>query len=171
MIRRILLPVVAAMLMSAAVRAADSPSAAFEQQLAAATKSSSVTVVHLWAPWCSNCKAELANGGWSGFIAANPDVNFVFVTFWNKADGHELLEKNGVGGQKNFRLLLHPNASRKHGEMTTQLLGLPVSWLPTTWIFQAGDLRYAMNYGELHFPMLQQLIRDSTDPWDHPPAK
>jgi thiol-disulfide isomerase/thioredoxin len=171
MIRRILLPVVAAMLTSAAVLADDSPSAALERQLAEATKSSSVTVVHLWAPWCSNCKAELANGGWSGFIAANPDVNFVFATVWNSADGHELLERNGVGGEKNFRLLLHPNGSRKHGEMVTQLLGLPISWLPRTWVFKDGELRYAMNYGELHFPVLQQLVRDSSDPWDHPAAK
>ncbi len=171
MIRRILLPAVAAILMCGVVRADDSPSAALEQQLAEATKSPGVTVVHLWAPWCSNCKAELANGGWSGFIAANPDVNFVFVTVRNTADGHELLEKNGVGGQKNFRLLLHPNGSRKHGEMVTQLLGLPISWIPTTWVFKDGNLTYAMNYGELHFPMLQQLIRDSSDPWDHPTAK
>ena len=72
-------------------------------------------MVHFWAPWCPNCKAELANGGWSGFIAANPDVNFVFVTIWNPTDGRELLEKNGVGAEKNFQLLLHPNGSRERG--------------------------------------------------------
>ncbi len=167
MIRRILVPALAAVLVSVAARAADTPSAALEQQLAAATQSAGVTVVHFWAPWCPNCKAELANGGWSGFIAAHPDVHFVFVTIWNPVDGHELLEKSGVGAEKNFQLLLHPNASRKRGEKVSELLGLPISWIPTTWVFREGRLTYAMNYGELHFPVLDQLIRDSSDSWDH----
>ena len=47
----------------------------------------------------------------------------------------------------------------------TQFLGLPITWLPTTWIFREGQLRYAMNYGELRFPILQQLIRDTADKW------
>jgi hypothetical protein len=49
------------------------------------------------------------------------------------------------------------------GEKVDELLGCPISWIPTTWVFRDGKLRYAMNYGELRFPMLQQLIRDSTD--------
>ncbi len=167
MIRRILIPALAAALASFSARAADSPSLALEQQLAAATQSANVTVVHLWAPWCSNCKAELANGRWSAFIAAHPDVNFVFVTLWNSVDGRDLLEKNGVGSEKNFQLFLHPNTSRQRGQKVSELLGLPISWLPTTWIFREGRLTFAMNYGELRFPVLAQLIRDSTDSWDH----
>ena len=165
MFRRILLAAAAAALIAGPARADDKSASAFEQQLVDATKSPQVTVIHLWAPWCSNCSSELAHGGWSGFIAANPDVNFVFVTVWNKADGREVLEKNGVGAQKNFRLLLHPNPSRKRGEMMTQLMGIPVSWIPATWVFKDGVLCYAMNYGELRFPMLQQLIKDSSDSW------
>jgi len=45
-----------------------------EQQVAAAVQSPHVTVVHFWAPWCSNCKAELAKNGWSTFIETNADV-------------------------------------------------------------------------------------------------
>lgn len=157
----------AAVLAPCLVRADDRPTSAIEQQIADATNSSRVTVVHFWAPWCLNCKAELANGGWSGFIAGNPDVDFVFVTIWNPVDGRDLLEKFGVGAEKNFQLLLHPNASRKRGEKVAELLGIPISWIPTTWVFKDGKLRYAMNYGELRFPMLQQLVRDSTDAWDH----
>jgi hypothetical protein len=149
-----------------AARAADPASLAFEQRLLEATRSEKVTVVHLWAPWCPNCKAELSGGGWSSFIAANPDVQFVFVTVWNPADGHELLAASGVGPQANFQLLLHPNGSRKRDEKVTELLGLPVSWIPTTWVFRGGKLRYALNFGELRFPMLGQMIRDSTEAWE-----
>jgi thiol-disulfide isomerase/thioredoxin len=166
MTRRILIAALAASLMSFTARAADTASSPLEQQLAAATQSGNVTVIHFWAPWCPNCKAELANGGWSGFIAANPNVNFVFVTIWNPADGRELLEKNGVGAEKNFQLLLHPNGSKLRGEKVSELLGLPISWIPTTWVFREGKLRYAMNYGELRFPVLDQLIRDSSETWD-----
>ena len=49
----------------------------------------------------------------------------------------------------------------------TVFLGQPVSWIPTTWVFRDGNLRYALNYGELRFPLLQQLIRDSSDKWEH----
>jgi thiol-disulfide isomerase/thioredoxin len=167
MIPRILLATIAvAVLAPCSVRADDRPASSIEQQIADATSSSRVTVVHFWAPWCPNCRAELDNGGWSGFIAANPDVNFVFVTIWNPADGRDVLEKHGVGAEKNFQLLLHPNASRKRGEKVAELMGIPISWIPTTWVFKDGRLRYAMNYGELRFPMLQQLIKDSTDSWE-----
>ena len=141
-----------------------------EQQLAEATKSAKVTVVHFWAPWCPNCKAELANGGWSGFIAANPDVNFVFVTIWNKADGHEVLEKNGVGGREELPAPPPPQRLAQAGaRWCPQLLGPARSHgsrRPGS--SRTAKLRYAMNYGELHFPVLQQLIKDSSDPWDHP---
>ena len=167
MMRRIVIPCAAALAVLCGLRAQDGAAPSVEQQLAQATKSAKVTVVHLWAPWCPNCTAELANGGWSGFIDANPDVNFVFVTIWNPADGRELLARNGVGGQRNFQLLLHPNGSRKRGEKLTELLGMPISWIPSTWVYRDGRLRYAMNYGELRFPMLQQLIRDSSDAWEH----
>lgn len=105
----------AAALLACAARAAEDPASALEQRVADATKSANVTVVHFWAPWCPNCRAELANGGWSGFIAANPNVNFVFVTIWSAADGRDVLEKNGVGAQKNLQLLVHPNSSRARG--------------------------------------------------------
>ncbi len=168
MFRRIILLAAASVLLSPGpVSADEAPVSSVERQIAEATKSPRVTVVHFWAPWCSNCRTELANGGWSRFIAGNPDVNFVFVTIWNPVDGRDVLEKNGVGGEKNFQLLLHPNASRKMGQKLTELMGIPISWIPTTWIFRDGNLCYAMNYGELRFPMLKQLIGDSSDEWDH----
>jgi thiol-disulfide isomerase/thioredoxin len=163
MIRRFLLLSLAVLCGSA--RAAETE-ASLQQKLSDAVASPKVTVVHFWAPWCPNCRSELANGGWSSFIAAHPDVDFVFVTIWNPLDGHEVLEKNGVGAEPNFQLYLHPNGSRKRGEMVSGLLGLPISWIPTTWVYRNGKLRYALNYGELHFTVLNQLIVDSTDSWD-----
>jgi len=165
MIRALLASLLAAAALYCPARADDSPSSAVERRLSDATKSPGVTVVHLWAPWCPNCRAELADGGWSGLIERNPDVNFVFVTIWNPVDGREMLEKYGVGAEKNFQLLLHPNSSRRRGEKVAELMGIPISWVPTTWIFRDGELRYAMNYGELRFPMLQQLVKDSADSW------
>ena len=167
MLRRLILSLIAAAALPCAVRAQEAQVPSVEEQVAAATRSPKLTVVHFWAPWCPNCKAELASGGWSGFIAANPDVNVVFVTIWNPADGRETLARYGVGGQKNFQLLLHPNGSRARGEKVTELLGLPISWIPTTWVFRDGRLRYAMNYGELRFPILQQLVKDSSGTWEH----
>jgi thiol-disulfide isomerase/thioredoxin len=101
MTRRFVLPVFAAALLPFAASAADSAAFSIDRQVAEATGSPSVTIVHFWAPWCPNCKSELSNGGWSSFIAANPNVNFVFVTIWNKADGHEVLAANGVGAEPN----------------------------------------------------------------------
>jgi thiol-disulfide isomerase/thioredoxin len=164
MIRR--LPLVAlALALSCGGARAGTAAAPVEQAIADATKAQRVTVIHFWAPWCPNCRNELAHGGWSGFIASNPDVNFVFVTIWNPADGREVLAANGVGSEPNFQLLLHPNSSRQRGEKVSTLLGLPISWIPTTWIFRDGKLTYAMNYGELRFAVLKQLIADSSDKW------
>lgn len=139
-----------------------------EKQVAAAIEGSKTTVVHFWAPWCPNCYGELRQNGWSGFINANKDVNFIFITAWtgDSGDGRAMLEKAGVGAQPNFQLLLHPNTSRRDGEKMTSFLGLPVTWLPATWIFRDGKLRYALNYGEVRFAMLQQLVKDTANSWD-----
>jgi thiol-disulfide isomerase/thioredoxin len=141
-----------------------------EQQVTDAVKSPDVTIVHLWAPWCPNCKAELEHNGWSSFLGANPDVKVIFVTVWrgeSGPDGRAMLEKYGVGSQPNFQLLIHPTASRQKGEKMTAFLGFPVSWIPSTWVYRNGTLCYALNYGELHFPMLQQFVRDASDQWEH----
>lgn len=136
---------------------------ALEERIAAVVAAPTITVVHFWAPWCPNCREELAHGGWKKAIEANPDVQFVFITTWNdgQGDGRAMLEKFGVGGQKNFQLHLHPNGSRKEEDKMTKFLGLPVTWLPGTWIFRGGKMRFALNYGELRFPILQQLLDDT----------
>lgn len=124
-----------------------------------------VTVVHFWAPWCPNCRAELAGGAWSRFIDSNPDVSFIFVTVWNDSDGASLLASEGLIGKANFVLLKHPNGSRHGADQMKTFLKLPVTWIPSTWVFKDGKLRYALNYGEIRFDLLQQLVRDSSSDW------
>src|SRR6516225_8467492 len=65
-----------------------------EQTVLTAIKSPDSTVVHLWAPWCSNCQTELKNGGWLKIVKANPDVRFYFVSVWDGGiDGKSMLSK------------------------------------------------------------------------------
>jgi thiol-disulfide isomerase/thioredoxin len=138
-----------------------------ERQVAEAVKSEKVTVVHFWAPWCANCNAELGKNGWADLINANPKVEFIFVTVWHRDDdGRTLLAKHGVGPQKNFQLFQHPNGATREDTRTSSFMGVPLTWIPATWVYRKGNLYYALNYGELRFTILQQFIKDSTANWD-----
>jgi thiol-disulfide isomerase/thioredoxin len=142
------------------------PSSA-EQQVLAAIKSPDLTVVHLWAPWCSNCQAELKSGGWLRVIKDNPQVKFYFVSVWNDGgDGQGMLQKYQIAGQPNVTILADPRPRRGENKIK-QFAGLPFSWIPTTWLYKGGDLRYAINYGEMRFPVLQQFLEDSRSEWSH----
>ena len=153
---------------TALLRAGDNPAADLEKQVAAITAGPQVTVVHFWAPWCSNCQAEMASGGWAKFIAANPGVKFVFLNIWTKGqDPAPKLAAAGLGAQPNLLLFTHPNPSRKKEDRLTSFLGLPLSWIPTTWVFKDGKLYYALNYGEVRFDLLQRCVADSLDKWEH----
>jgi thiol-disulfide isomerase/thioredoxin len=137
-----------------------------EDRAAEAIKSPDLSVVHLWAPWCSNCLTELKSGGWTKMVKDNPQVKFYFVSVWNNdEDGRVMLKKYGLADQPNVIVLADPGP--RTGNKIKQFLGLPVSWIPTTWVFKGGDLRYAMNYGEVRFPVLQQFLEDSKSEWSH----
>jgi thiol-disulfide isomerase/thioredoxin len=133
-----------------------------EAQVAEATKSSRVTVVHFWASWCSNCREELKGGGWREFIEANPETNVIFVMVRDEKSGAAELAQYSLGPQRNFQHLQHPNASRRKGEEMTSFMGLPVGWIPSTWIFRDGRLRFALNYGEIRFSILPQCWRSTS---------
>ncbi len=138
-----------------------------EEKLSTAIKSPQTTVVHLWAPWCSNCQAELKTGGWTKMINENPQVKFYFVSVWNDGqDGRAMLNKFGIAAQPNVTILADPGPRRGENKIK-QFAGLPLSWIPTTWIYKGGDLRYALNYGEVRFPVLQQFLTDSQSEWSH----
>lgn len=135
-----------------------------EQQVSEAIKARGLSVVHLWAPWCGNCQAELKSGGWTKTVKENPEVKFYFVSVWNSGeDGRTMLAKYEIAQQPNVIILADPGP--RGADHIKQLAGLPFSWIPTTWIFKGGDLRYALNYGEVRFPVLQQLIADSNSEW------
>lgn len=138
---------------------------AIEQQVGDLLKQPGATVVHLWATWCPNCGREFKDGGWQNFVEANPQTRFVFVTFWNDGnDGKAQLTAAGIGAQPNVTVLAHPGP-RKGDAKPTSFLGTPVTWLPSTWIFDKGKLKFALNYGEVRFGILQQLLEDAQAKW------
>ena len=157
---------VAALAFSAGVFAAEKDTAAaIEQRVADAVQSSKVTVVHFWATWCENCKTELKSGGWTKIVEANPDVNFIFVTVRDEKPGAPVLAKFGLGAQKNFTNLQHPNGSQIKGEELASFMGQRLGWVPATWVYREGKQRYAINYGQTRPEMLQQMITDSSKSW------
>jgi hypothetical protein len=140
---------------------------AVEQQVLSAIKSPDLTVVHLWAPWCSNCQAELKSGGWFKMTTENPKTKFIFVSVWNNGnDGRAMLEKFGLTKQANVTITAD-SGPRTGDAKIKEFAGLPVSWIPTTLVYKGGDLRYALNYGEIRFPVLQQFLEDSESEWSH----
>ena len=161
---------VAAVLQAADPVPAPDPTTSSEARVAELVKQPGVTVVHLWATWCPNCYLELKEGGWKKFVESNPGTQIVFMSVWDDGkDGRALLEKFGVGAQKNVRILADTGPRRGDNKLK-RFLDIPVTWLPSTWIFKGGKLYYALNYGEVHFPILQQLVDDSTSNWDRKAA-
>jgi thiol-disulfide isomerase/thioredoxin len=138
-----------------------------EQKVTDAIKSPDLTVVHLWAPWCSNCQAELKSGGWLKMVKNNPQVKFYFVSVWNDGgDGKSMLQKFQIADQPNVTVLADPGPRRGDNKIK-EFAGMPLSWIPTTWVYKGGDLRYALNYGEVRFDVLQQFLEDSKSEWSH----
>ena len=151
---------------AALLRAADGPLDPVEKEVAGLIAGPHVSVVHFWAPWCSNCAAEMTPGGWAKFIRANPSVKFLFINVWHKGeDPGPRLASAELGQPPNLRLITHPNTSRLAADRVAVFLGLPLTWLPTTWIFRDGKLLVAFNYGEIRFPVLQQMIADAGEDW------
>lgn len=139
---------------------------ALELEMKSLVAGEAVTILHFWAPWCSNCKSEMASGAWARFAEKNPKVRVVFLNVWHQGQNPApALKAASLGAQENFTARTHPNPSNSRGEKLEQFLGLPLQWVPTTWIFRTGKMRYALNYGEVRFDMLQQMVDDAQQSW------
>ena len=131
-----------------------------------------VHVVHLWAPWCGNSRAELEAGLYE-VVEDHPEVTFSFVSIWNDArDGAAMLARYGITPSDDGRVTVRaqpdrgPSADR--AQRRRSFLDLPLTWTPTTWVFnREGQLAYAFNYGEVSPEMLALAIAHATDDWTH----
>jgi hypothetical protein len=125
-------------------------------------------VVHFWAPWCDNSRAELERG-WYEVIERNADVSFTFVTIWNDGeDGRDVLDRYAIPPSVTVLTQEDFGPSENKPTRRRRFLGLPVTWIPTTWVFHKhGELAYAFNYGELEMDQLQQALDGARSTWPH----
>src|ERR671935_297778 len=111
-------------LLAATSLRAESPT---EQKILEAIKSPDLTVVHLWAPWCSNCQAELKSGDWLKMVKDNPAVKFCFVAVWNDgSDGKSMLSRFQIVDQPNVTVLADPGPRRGDNKIK-QFAGMPLT--------------------------------------------
>ena len=125
-----------------------------------------VHVVHFWAPWCDNSTSELA-GGWYEVVERHPDATFTFVTVWNGGEmGEATLARYAVPAR--VERLVVPGVQPPKGERAMTFLGLPVTWIPATWVFNRnGQLATAFNYGEATPEQLDAAITGAASAWPH----
>ena len=123
-----------------------------------------VHVVHVWAPWCPNAVAELAPV-WAEAPDRHPDASFTFVSVWADGDdGSALLDRHDVPAS--VARLVVPGPKPEKAERRTTLLGLPVTWIPTTWVFNRGGLlATAFNYGEVSSSRLADAVEGAARDW------
>ncbi len=109
------------------------PETAAEARVRAVIAQDGVHVVHFWAPWCDNSTAELG-AGWYEVVERHPDVSFTFVTLWNDGEvGEATLARYAIPAGVERLVVPGPNPPR--AERRTTFLGMPVTWIPTTWVF------------------------------------
>jgi len=127
-----------------------------------------VHVVHFWAPWCDNSRAELQRG-WYEVIENNADVSFTFVTVWNDGEvGQDVLDRYAIPETVTVLTQEDFGPSEDKAQRRRRFLGLPMTWIPTTWVFHKnGELAFAFNYGELEMDQLQAALDGARSEWSH----
>ena len=120
-----------------------------------------VHVVHVWAPWCDNSLREL-RPVWADHARLGAD-SVTFVTVWNDGEsGADVLEAHGVTVDE----VVVPGPKPEKAGRRTTLLGLPVTWIPTTWVFNRGGLlATAFNYGEVTASKLADAVQGARSGW------
>ena len=123
-------------------------------------------VVHFWAPWCADSKDELENG-WADLVANNPSVTFTFVTVWNDDEkGTAVLDNHNLPDRVVEVTQPDLGPSNDKSSRRQSFLSLPVTWIPSTWIFHNnGELAFAMNYGEMETATVQSLLETTSATW------
>ena len=126
------------------------------------TEAEGVHVVHVWAPWCDNSLHE-HGPVWAGWAGLGAD-SVTFVTVWNDGEpGAETLRGTGVEG---VREVVVPGPKPDPPDRRLRLLGLPVTWIPTTWVFNRGGLlATAFNHGEVTRSRLVEAIGAARADW------
>ena len=125
-----------------------------------------VHVVHFWAPWCPNSKNELKNG-WYEVVEQYEGVSFTFVTIWNDGEsGAKTLDRYAIPDRVLELTQPDRGPSEEEANRRKEFLDLPVTWIPTTWVFHNnGELAFAMNYGEMDMKTLSHLINMTQKDW------
>jgi hypothetical protein len=141
------------------------PTTDAERAVADAVARGGTEVVVFWAPWCSNSLSQL-DRAYPGVVEAHPGVGFTFVSMWDGgASGEAVLRERGVPSRA--RAFGQPGVDQDAPKEARQarFLGLPVTWIPTTWVFRGGQLAYAFNYGELSREQLDAAIAGAESGW------
>lgn len=125
-----------------------------------------IHVVHLWAPWCPNSIDGL-RAGWGALVEAHPEVRFTFVTVWSGgASGREALEGLGLAGRVEEVVAAGTGTQEDKAGRRRAFLGLPLTWVPSTWIFrEGGTLAFAFNYGEMAGARIAEALEDVRRAW------
>ena len=144
----------------------DAPRTDAERAVLDTVRADGVHVVVFWAAWCGNSISQL-DRGLAGAVAEHADVSFTFVSLWDEGRtgeatlrAHGLPERAVALGQPG----VGEDAPKEDRERT--FLGLPVTWIPTTWVFNRnGELATAFNYGEVTRRQLDDAIEGARSSW------
>ena len=142
-----------------------SPTTDAERAVHSAVERGGLQVVVFWAPWCGNSISQLERG-LADAIRENDDVGFTFVSLWASGDdGIEELRAYDI--PERATVVAQPGVGQDapKEERDTMFLGLPVTWIPTTWVFRDGSLATAFNYGEVTRDQLQQALDGARSTW------
>lgn len=122
-----------------------------------------VQLVHFWAPWCDNSIRELP--AWAELRTRRPDVPVAFVTVWNDGQsGADTLATHGLAGLDEI-VQTHDGSHDDKDARRRRFLGLPLTWIPTTWVVRRGVLAFACAYGEMDAATLGTLIEAAERSW------
>ncbi|CAN5491422.1 thioredoxin family protein [soil metagenome] len=137
-----------------------------EEAVASRIAEDGIHVIHFWAPWCDNSISELESG-WYEAIEDHDDVTFTFVTVWSDgAEGRDILNRYAIPDRVTVLKQEDRGPSEEPANRIRSFLGLPMTWVPTTWVFHRnGQLAYAFNFGEMEMAQLDRAIADVKRSW------